>query len=238
MPNPIPGYAAPTTTDRLTDAQGDVAVLTQSATIMGGAVTDVLLLPPNFGIAQEGPFFTYVSSQGPGVDAGCTVIAIGDTEAYSLGNAIAGYAGAQYTGFPGMVVSVLENPTVTDIVIGEIGANQDATTLPLRYTQAGPSQAQVDIETVIGTDGATQSGTDCNGRVYGSLCDYTAMPAANTLGFSLGSPVIQEAMLAWDYTNHILKCSFDGENWLSIMPKPPSTGTHVLTSTNGVVSWV
>ena len=36
--NPIPGTAIASTTDRLTDAAGDVAVLTQSITVAGQAV--------------------------------------------------------------------------------------------------------------------------------------------------------------------------------------------------------
>ena len=189
--SPIPGTAqASGTSDRLTDAQGDQAILVRSITVGGQPLANVLALPAGFGISQVGPFLTWVN-----VEAGQatgTSIVYGDNNAFAAGDFLSVFG-------PASVSFVMVAPAVVDYMQTEDGGLQNTIGYSQRFTGAGSGQ-NVDIEQWLDQSGNYMSGVDCNANVYATLYDVNqdVFPSAG----SACTP--REGMLGWNYTAHTL----------------------------------
>ena len=206
---PGPGLPFPQT-DRLIDAQGDEVILTRGP-FGPNNLMNVLAVPDGFGVAQTGPFFTFVyvlPSQGNG-----SSLVYGDTNAFanaSFYNAI---------GSPGNMIFVMQCAAVMDFMVAEDQPSQDAFGLAIRFTATTGSEfgngapQTTDMEQWMG-NGSQVSGIDCNANLYATLIDINqdVFPCTGS-AFNNGA---REGMLGWDYTAHTPQ-AFDGAEWNTIV---------------------
>lgn len=221
--NPIPGTAQVSgASDRLTDAQGDQAILSRSISIGPSDATPLLALPAGFGIGQEAPFFTLVW-------VGVSGAAMTVTASSNVGIYQDLYTRRLPSGKS--VIEIIDADAVVDAVIGETGTIQDelytTTGFPQRFTQAGSSQTG-DIEQWLDQSLTYYSGIDCNANLFCGLVDINqdVFPGA----MSAFSP--REGMLGWDYDTHVLNF-YDGTSWQPMPPIAATTNLNINELTTG-----
>ncbi len=225
MPTPCQPYPQH---DRLIDANGDQCILAPSIVLAGHTFTDVLALPTGFGVAQNGPFITFVDTTD-----GLTV------QAYGNAGVIPYLEGLEGAALTNAYASIYYADGVIDALQASDAATQDALNMAagfvgngaIRVTAAAYLQT-TDLEAWVNNQQNVVAGIDSYGPyLFIQLIDIAYdNPNSNFIGPA-------EGMLGWDYTDHILNACFDGESFQAVMPQPPSSGVYYLDCSAGIVAW-
>ena len=167
----------------------------------------MLALPPGFGIAQVGPFFTYVQSS----DAGATVVCFGDNNAETTGEYFVSLGG-------GFVGSLMLAPGVIDFAASDDGPAQDALGYPLRYTAAAGESAGARHRPATLSSGAAWRGISPASTAKGIFG-----PPSTTVARGISQQRFEhrpsEGMLGWDYHLHKLM-AFGADNAWHAVGRP------------------